>query len=50
MPDEDTIRRKLPADSVLLAREKSGAVREVLYNWDDWEAIKNGGEPAGSAA
>src|SRR4051812_32495861 len=31
---------------------KSGSAREVLYTWDEWEALKNGGDgpAAGSAA
>ena len=31
---------------------KSGAAREVIYTWEEWEAMKNGGDgpPAESAA
>ena len=38
------------AEDGIVGEFKSGSAREVLYNWEDWEAIKNGGEPAGSAA
>jgi S-DNA-T family DNA segregation ATPase FtsK/SpoIIIE len=29
---------------------KSGSAREVLYTWDDWEALKSGGADPGAAA
>jgi S-DNA-T family DNA segregation ATPase FtsK/SpoIIIE len=38
------------AEDGIVGEFKSGSAREVLYSWEDWEAIKNGGEPAGSAA
>jgi S-DNA-T family DNA segregation ATPase FtsK/SpoIIIE len=38
------------AEDGIVGEFKSGSAREVLYSWDDWEALKNGGEPAGSAA
>jgi S-DNA-T family DNA segregation ATPase FtsK/SpoIIIE len=38
------------AEDGIVGEFKSGSAREVLYTWDEWEAIKNGGEPAGSAA
>jgi S-DNA-T family DNA segregation ATPase FtsK/SpoIIIE len=39
------------AEDGIVGEFKSGSAREVLYTWDDWEALKNGGEPAaGSAA
>jgi DNA segregation ATPase FtsK/SpoIIIE, S-DNA-T family len=38
------------AEDGIVGEFKSGSAREVLYSWDEWEALKNGGEPAGSAA
>jgi S-DNA-T family DNA segregation ATPase FtsK/SpoIIIE len=38
------------AEDGIVGEFKSGSAREVLYSWEDWEALKNGGEPAGSAA
>ena len=36
------------AEDGIVGEFKSGAAREVLYSWDEWEALKNGG--AGEAA
>jgi len=30
----------------IVGEYKSGSAREVLYTWDDWESLKNGGAPA----
>ena len=38
------------AEDGIVGEFKSGTAREVLYTWDEWEALKNGGEPTGSAA
>ncbi len=38
------------AEDGIVGEFKSGAAREVLYTWEEWEALKNGGEPAESAA
>ena len=38
------------AEDGIVGEFKSGSAREVLYSWEDWEALKNGGEPAGSVA
>jgi DNA segregation ATPase FtsK/SpoIIIE, S-DNA-T family len=38
------------AEDGIVGEFKSGSAREVLYSWEDWEALKNGGESAGSAA
>ena len=38
------------AEDGIVGEFKSGSAREVLYSWDEWEALKNGGEAAGSAA
>lgn len=40
------------AEDGIVGEFKSGSAREVLYSWDEWEAMKNGGdsEAAGSAA
>ncbi len=38
------------AEDGIVGEFKSGSAREVLYSWDVWEDIKNGGEPAGSVA
>jgi S-DNA-T family DNA segregation ATPase FtsK/SpoIIIE len=38
------------AEDGIVGEFKSGSAREVLYSWDEWEALKNGGEvptPAG---
>ncbi|HEX8204134.1 MAG TPA: DNA translocase FtsK, partial [Isosphaeraceae bacterium] len=38
------------AEDGIVGEFKSGAAREVLYSWEEWEALKNGGEPPGAAA
>ena len=38
------------AEDGIVGEFKSGSAREVLYNWEEWEALKNGGEPPGAAA
>jgi S-DNA-T family DNA segregation ATPase FtsK/SpoIIIE len=38
------------AEDGIVGEFKSGSAREVLYTWDEWEALRSGGEPAGSAA
>jgi S-DNA-T family DNA segregation ATPase FtsK/SpoIIIE len=38
------------AEDGIVGEYKSGAAREVLYTWEEWEALKNGGEPPGRAA
>jgi DNA segregation ATPase FtsK/SpoIIIE, S-DNA-T family len=38
------------AEDGIVGEFKSGAAREVLYSWDEWEALKNGGESAAPAA
>jgi len=38
------------AEDGIVGEFKSGSAREVLYNWEEWEQLKNGGEPAGNAA
>ncbi|CAN5908889.1 hypothetical protein BH23PLA1_BH23PLA1_22110 [soil metagenome] len=40
------------AEDGVVGEFKSGAAREVLYTWEEWEAMKNGEEPgsAGAAA
>jgi S-DNA-T family DNA segregation ATPase FtsK/SpoIIIE len=38
------------AEDGIVGEFKSGSAREVLYSWEEWETLKNGGEPAGSAA
>jgi len=35
------------AEDGIVGEYKSGSAREVLYNWEEWEALKNGGEPKG---
>jgi DNA segregation ATPase FtsK/SpoIIIE, S-DNA-T family len=34
------------AEDGIVGEFKSGSAREVLYSWEEWEALKNGGEPA----
>ncbi len=36
------------AEDGIVGEYKSGSAREVLYNWDEWEAMKNGDEPPSS--
>jgi S-DNA-T family DNA segregation ATPase FtsK/SpoIIIE len=38
------------AEDGIVGEFKSGSAREVLYTWDEWEALKRGGEPNGEAA
>jgi S-DNA-T family DNA segregation ATPase FtsK/SpoIIIE len=38
------------AEDGIVGEFKSGSAREVLYSWDEWETMKNGGDPAESAA
>jgi S-DNA-T family DNA segregation ATPase FtsK/SpoIIIE len=38
------------AEDGIVGEFKSGSAREVLYSWDEWEAMKNGGDSAESAA
>ena len=35
------------AEDGIVGEYKSGSAREVLYTWEEWEALKNGGEPKG---
>lgn len=35
------------AEDGIVGEFKSGSAREVLYNWDEWEAMKAGGEVSG---
>jgi S-DNA-T family DNA segregation ATPase FtsK/SpoIIIE len=37
------------AEDGIVGEFKSGSAREVLYTWDEWEALKNGGDDGGSA-
>ncbi len=38
------------AEDGIVGEFKSGSAREVLYTWEDWETLKNGGEDASQAA
>ncbi len=38
------------AEDGIVGEFKSGAAREVLYSWDEWEALKNGDDSASPAA
>ena len=38
------------AEDGIVGEFKSGSAREVLYTWEEWEALKNGDDPAGSSA
>jgi S-DNA-T family DNA segregation ATPase FtsK/SpoIIIE len=38
------------AEDGIVGEFKSGSAREVLYTWDEWETLKNGGDSAGNAA
>ena len=33
------------AEDGIVGEFKSGTAREVLYNWEEWELLKNGGDP-----
>ncbi len=35
------------AEDGIVGEYKSGSAREVLYSWEEWEALKNGGVAAG---
>ena len=35
------------AEDGIVGEFKSGSAREVLYSWEEWEALKNGGAAAG---
>ncbi|WP_165075759.1 FtsK/SpoIIIE family DNA translocase [Paludisphaera rhizosphaerae] len=37
------------AEDGIVGEFKSGSAREVLFTWEEWEALKNGGEPGGPA-
>jgi DNA segregation ATPase FtsK/SpoIIIE, S-DNA-T family len=36
------------AEDGIVGEYKSGSAREVLYSWEEWEALKNGGAGAGA--
>jgi DNA segregation ATPase FtsK/SpoIIIE, S-DNA-T family len=38
------------AEDGIVGEYKSGSAREVLYTWDEWEVMKNGGDSTGTAA
>jgi S-DNA-T family DNA segregation ATPase FtsK/SpoIIIE len=38
------------AEDGIVGEYKSGSAREVLYTWEEWENLKNGDEPTGTAA
>jgi DNA segregation ATPase FtsK/SpoIIIE, S-DNA-T family len=38
------------AEDAIVGEFKSGSAREVLYTWEEWEALKNGGDPNGETA
>ena len=38
------------AEDGIVGEFKSGSAREVLYTWDDWEALKRGDSTGGAAA
>jgi DNA segregation ATPase FtsK/SpoIIIE, S-DNA-T family len=38
------------AEDGIVGEFKSGSAREVLYSWEEWEALKNGGDAPGAAA
>ncbi len=38
------------AEDGIVGEFKSGSAREVLYTWEEWEALKNDGEAPGDAA
>jgi S-DNA-T family DNA segregation ATPase FtsK/SpoIIIE len=38
------------AEDGIVGEFKSGSAREVLYSWDEWEALKKGDSPGGAAA
>jgi S-DNA-T family DNA segregation ATPase FtsK/SpoIIIE len=38
------------AEDGIVGEYKSGSAREVLYSWEEWEALKNGDDASGTAA
>jgi S-DNA-T family DNA segregation ATPase FtsK/SpoIIIE len=38
------------AEDGIVGEFKSGSAREVLYTWEQWESLKNGGDPTDTAA
>jgi DNA segregation ATPase FtsK/SpoIIIE, S-DNA-T family len=38
------------AEDGIVGEYKSGSAREVLYTWEEWEALKNGRDSSGDAA
>ncbi len=38
------------AEDGIVGEFKSGSAREVLFNWEEWEALKNGGDAPNEAA
>ena len=38
------------AEDGIVGEYKGSTAREVLYSWEEWEALKNGAEPPGAAA
>jgi S-DNA-T family DNA segregation ATPase FtsK/SpoIIIE len=38
------------AEDGIVGEYKSGSAREVLYTWEEWEALKNGGSDTVEAA
>ncbi len=38
------------AEDGIVGEFKSGSAREVLYSWEEWETLKNGGDDASQAA
>jgi S-DNA-T family DNA segregation ATPase FtsK/SpoIIIE len=38
------------AEDMIVGEFKSGSAREVLYTWEQWEALKNGSDGKGDAA
>jgi S-DNA-T family DNA segregation ATPase FtsK/SpoIIIE len=38
------------AEDGIVGEYKTGSAREVLYTWEEWEALKNGGSPKDDAA
>jgi DNA segregation ATPase FtsK/SpoIIIE, S-DNA-T family len=38
------------AEDGIVGEYKSGSAREVLYTWEEWEALKNGSDSPGDAA
>jgi len=38
------------AEDGIVGEFKSGSARAVLYSWDEWEALKSGGDESSQAA